>query len=44
MEERLVKKAIKGDAKAFQKLLLIHQDQLYRTAVCGRIVVQMIAA
>ncbi|MFJ7746526.1 sigma-70 family RNA polymerase sigma factor [Peribacillus sp. NPDC097295] len=31
-ENKLVKKAIKGDGKAFEKLLELHSDQLYRTA------------
>lgn len=29
---KLVKKAIKGNKKAFEQLLIIHSDQLYRTA------------
>ncbi len=31
-ETRLVKKAIKGNAKAFEELLVLHSDRLYRTA------------
>ena len=31
-EIKLVKKAKKGDAKAFEELLVLHSDQLYRTA------------
>lgn len=30
--EKLVKKAMKGNAKAFEELLIAHQEQLYRTA------------
>ncbi|MBN8209599.1 sigma-70 family RNA polymerase sigma factor [Bacillus sp. NTK071] len=31
-EAKLVKKAIKGDKEAFEKLLVLHRNQLYRTA------------
>lgn len=31
-EARLIKKAVKGNKKAFEKLLIIHSDRLYRTA------------
>jgi RNA polymerase sigma-70 factor, ECF subfamily len=31
-EIKLVKKAIKGNKKAFERLLILHSDQLYRTA------------
>lgn len=31
-EVKLVKKAKKGDAIAFEELLSLHSDQLYRTA------------
>ncbi|MBM6616878.1 sigma-70 family RNA polymerase sigma factor [Bacillus suaedaesalsae] len=31
-ESRLVRKAIKGNKEAFQQLLVLHSDQLYRTA------------
>ena len=31
-EIKLVKKAIKGNKKAFEELLILHSDQLYRTA------------
>ncbi|MCM3569697.1 sigma-70 family RNA polymerase sigma factor [Neobacillus mesonae] len=31
-ESKLIQKAIKGNEKAFEKLLEIHSDQLYRTA------------
>lgn len=31
-EIKLVKKAIKGNKKAFEQLLILHSDQLYRTA------------
>jgi RNA polymerase sigma-70 factor (ECF subfamily) len=31
-EIKLVKKARKGDAAAFEELMSMHQDQLYRTA------------
>ncbi|MGX7030940.1 sigma-70 family RNA polymerase sigma factor [Vagococcus zengguangii] len=30
--EKLVKKAMRGHAKAFEELLIAHQEQLYRTA------------
>lgn len=31
-EERLVKKAVKGNARAFEELLILHSERLYRTA------------
>ncbi|MCM3574938.1 sigma-70 family RNA polymerase sigma factor [Mesobacillus subterraneus] len=31
-EARLVKKAVKGNGKAFEELLIIHSERLYRTA------------
>ncbi|MBV7506637.1 sigma-70 family RNA polymerase sigma factor [Bacillus sp. sid0103] len=31
-EIKLIKKAIKGNKKAFEELLILHSDQLYRTA------------
>jgi RNA polymerase sigma-70 factor, ECF subfamily len=31
-EEKLVKKAVKGNAKAFEELLMLHSERLYRTA------------
>lgn len=31
-ETKLVKKAIKGNAKAFEELLILHSERLYRTA------------
>ncbi|WP_066070231.1 sigma-70 family RNA polymerase sigma factor [Neobacillus soli] len=31
-EPRLIKKAIKGNKRAFEQLLILHSDQLYRTA------------
>ncbi|RSD27246.1 sigma-70 family RNA polymerase sigma factor [Mesobacillus subterraneus] len=31
-ETRLVRKAIKGNVKAFEELLILHNEQLYRTA------------
>jgi RNA polymerase sigma-70 factor (ECF subfamily) len=31
-EMKLVKRAIKGNKNAFEELLVIHSDQLYRTA------------
>lgn len=31
-EAKLVKKAMKGNGKAFEELLVIHSDRLYRTA------------
>ena len=31
-EVKLVKKAKKGDKEAFEQLLVLHKDQLYRTA------------
>jgi RNA polymerase sigma-70 factor, ECF subfamily len=31
-EAKLVKKAVKGNAKAFEELLIIHSERLYRTA------------
>ncbi|MEK5232084.1 sigma-70 family RNA polymerase sigma factor [Lysinibacillus sp. FSL K6-0232] len=31
-ERKLVKKAVKGNKEAFEKLLVIHSNQLYRTA------------
>ena len=31
-ERKLVKKAIKGNKEAFEKLLVLHSNQLYRTA------------
>jgi len=31
-EAKLVKKAIKGNAKAFEELLVLHSERLYRTA------------
>ncbi|MCA0104818.1 sigma-70 family RNA polymerase sigma factor [Bacillus subtilis] len=31
-EERLIKKARKGNARAFEKLMLAHQETLYKTA------------
>ncbi|WP_079506092.1 sigma-70 family RNA polymerase sigma factor [Mesobacillus jeotgali] len=31
-EEKLVKKAIKGNAGAFEELLMLHSERLYRTA------------
>ncbi|CAM3850853.1 sigma-70 family RNA polymerase sigma factor [Mesobacillus thioparans] len=31
-EEKLVKKAVKGNAAAFEELLILHSERLYRTA------------
>ncbi len=31
-EEKLVKKAVKGNAGAFEELLILHSERLYRTA------------
>lgn len=31
-EERLITKARKGNARAFEKLMLAHQETLYKTA------------
>ncbi|MBT2645113.1 sigma-70 family RNA polymerase sigma factor [Bacillus sp. ISL-41] len=31
-EAKLVKKAVRGNAKAFEELLIIHSERLYRTA------------
>lgn len=31
-EKRLIKKAIKGDSLSFEKLLIMYENQLYRTA------------